>query len=323
MKKVLHYLGGDEKRFSYGFGGVPMKIVATALAMTVALAAASARAQTTPQPASFAPVERAEQCPADRSPIMILGTYHMDNPGLDARNIEADDVLSARRQGEVVGLVAGLAGFRPTKIMLEAAYADRAAYQQHYRNYLAGTYKLTRNEIDQVGLRLAKQLGHQNVYPIDFPMFMSGQSYDELDFSERARAPAPASPPAAPAPPPEPSEADRRLRASTIAEFLIWMNDPAQWRPDHLGYMRMFNPEPGNISIYAATDRLTNWYRRNFRMWANLVRVTERPRDRPLLIVGAGHLAILRQLAQDTPGFCLVEPRHYLQTRRGSASPQG
>ncbi len=33
--------------------------------------------------------------------IMILGTYHMDNPGSDAVNFEADDVLTAKRQREL------------------------------------------------------------------------------------------------------------------------------------------------------------------------------------------------------------------------------
>jgi len=32
---------------------------------------------------------------------------------------------------------------------------------------VAGTHELTRNEIEQVGFRLAKKLGHRTVYPVD------------------------------------------------------------------------------------------------------------------------------------------------------------
>lgn len=280
------------------------------LAVAMIITAGSAGSQT---PAvSLSAVQRAEQCPADRSPIMLLGTYHMSNPGLDAVNTEADDVLSERRQREIAELSERLARFRPTKIMLESPYADRDEAQARYREYVGGTYQLSRNEIDQIGFRLARQLGHATVYPIDFPMFMSGQSYDELDFSLRPK-PAPAAPGSTPAPPRELSESERRLRASSVADYLVWLNEPAQWRPNHLGYMGLFEPDPANISIYAKTDNLTNWYQRNFRMWANIVRVTERPRDRALLIVGSGHLGILRQLAQDMKGFCLVEPEAYLR----------
>ena len=278
----------------------------------LALLASPAAAQAASSP--ITPVQRAEQCPADRSPIMILGTYHMANPGLDAVNVEADDVLSARRQRELAELSERLARFRPTKILLEAPYSDRDRYQERYRRYLAGSYQLSRNEIDQIGFRLARRLGMTSVHPIDFPMFMSGPSYDELDFGARRAAPS-ATPPATPPParPPEVVEAERRLRESSVADHLAWMNRAEQWRPGHLGYMELFEPEPGNIAIYARTDNLTNWYKRNFRMWANIVRVMERPRDRGLVIVGSGHLGILRQLAQDMPGYCLVEPQAYLE----------
>jgi hypothetical protein len=40
-------------------------------------------------------------CSEESSPILVLGTYHMANPGLDSYNVEADDVLSPRRQQEI------------------------------------------------------------------------------------------------------------------------------------------------------------------------------------------------------------------------------
>jgi hypothetical protein len=53
---------------------------------------------------------------------LILGTYHMDNPGLDSYNVEADDVLSQRRQAEMAELLDRLERFAPTLIALEAKY---------------------------------------------------------------------------------------------------------------------------------------------------------------------------------------------------------
>ena len=38
---------------------------------------------------------------------------------------------------------------------------------REYSDYLAGKYTLSRNEIDQIGYRLAKELGHRAVYPVD------------------------------------------------------------------------------------------------------------------------------------------------------------
>ena len=55
--------------------------------------------------------------------------------------------------------------FKPTKIGVEHGSQER----QHarYEKYLAGDYVLTANEIDQIGLRLAKELGHTTIYAVD------------------------------------------------------------------------------------------------------------------------------------------------------------
>src|SRR2546430_3949255 len=48
-------------------------------------------------------------CSKKSAKILILGTYHMDNPRLDSKNIEADDVLLPRRQREISDLIEKLA----------------------------------------------------------------------------------------------------------------------------------------------------------------------------------------------------------------------
>jgi hypothetical protein len=269
--------------------------------------AAGAVAQVPAPRTRFQPVASVEACPADRAPIMILGSYHMDNPGLDAVNMQADNVLLERRQAEIATLVTRLARFRPTKVMIEAPFSS-TRMQERYQQYRQGGFTLTANEIYQIGFRLARSAGLEAVTPVDFPMWMSGQTYDELDLGRMAPPP----PAPANAPPRVPSADELRLRRSTVADYLLYVNEPGRWLPDHLGYMGLLEDDPANVSIYERADQLTNWYKRNFRIWANVVRRTERPRDRVFLLIGAGHLAILRQLAQDMPGFCLVEPAAYL-----------
>ena len=46
-------------------------------------------------------VAAAQQAPAPRAEILVLGTYHMANPGRDIFNTQADDVLAAKRQKEI------------------------------------------------------------------------------------------------------------------------------------------------------------------------------------------------------------------------------
>lgn len=248
-------------------------------------------------------------CAAKSAKLLILGTYHMDNPGLDAINVEADDVTSPRRQAELEQLAERLARFQPTKIAVEGARSETDYWRGRYEKYVKGEHTLSKNEIEQIGFRLAKKLGHKAIYPIDFPMMMGGLRYDEIDFSlQKKKAPA-----AEPAKPRQLSEAEVRLRKLTILENLREMNDPARAATGHYPYLDHLLPKAGSVQLYEGADLLTNWYKRNFRMFANLARVTDFERDRVLLIVGSGHLQILRDLAHDAPYFCLEEATAYLQ----------
>src|SRR5437016_6073179 len=90
-----------------------------------------------------------QSCPAGRSQLLILGNYHMSNPGLDSTNLQADDVLSPRRQEEIADVVEHLARFAPTRIAIEAPYRDTWSTAS-YGKYLQGQHTLGRNETEQI-----------------------------------------------------------------------------------------------------------------------------------------------------------------------------
>lgn len=283
-----------------------MSIVLNALT-SLALMAAPVQAEPTVSPAD-------RFCDPEAARIMILGAYHMSNPGLDQNNVNADSVLSERRQAEIADLVNSLARYAPTRVMVEHPRSD-GQLQRNYTAFREGRYTLTHNETNQIGFRLAAQANLDRVHPIDFPMFMSGLRPDEIDGSLPARpAPPPpdpsAPPPAAPAPP-ELSEEDRLLRSMTVSQYMRRENDLEALARNHSGYMNLFDFNDQNPAIYERSDRLVNWYRRNVRMFANIARHS-RPGDRVFVLVGAGHLHHFRDFAIASPRFCLVEPFDYL-----------
>lgn len=288
---------------------LPTVFVLSSLALTPTV-----RAQT---PGSGTPVRSADACPAGRAPLMIVGTYHMANPGLDAINTEADDVLSDRRQHEIADVVSRLEAFQPTRIGVEApAYGPTA---RQYRSYLAGTYSLTRNEVEQLGFRLAKARHLSEVVPVDYPMFMSGLLPQEV--GEALSAPAPVS--SKPSPPSQSSPAPRQLseeeillRQSTVAAYLKHLNEQARVAADASSYLNMLLPDSASVVIYERADRLTNLYRRNLRIFANLNRGADLAKDRVLLFIGAGHIHILSDLALTSSYYCLVSPIDYLGSDR-------
>jgi len=82
---------------------------------------------------------------AKRAEVLVLGVYHMANPGHDIFNMQADDVLAPKRQQEIAELAAVLKKFKPTKIAVE--HDSQGKLNERYAKYLAGQYLLTANEI--------------------------------------------------------------------------------------------------------------------------------------------------------------------------------
>jgi hypothetical protein len=262
---------------------------------------------------SVGSLQAQEPCAENTAKILILGSYHMDNPGQDAYNVQADDVLLPKRQREITELVEKLARFKPTKIAIESAY--RSTYwTSRYEQYLKGEYKLGRNEIEQIGFQLAKQLNHSALYPIDYPMWMNGSVAAEREEPKikTSAAQTPSPPAEKPRPAPHIAKMEELLKTATVGEILDYLNSPAYIKADHAEYMKMLLPT-NSLFIYQQSDSLTNWYKRNLRMFTNVNRITEFPNDRILLIVGSGHLKILRGFAEDSAYFCLVDTQEYLK----------
>lgn len=232
------------------------------------------------------------------TPIMFLGVYHMDNPGLDAVNLQADDVLAPKRQHEIEELVARLARFQPTKIAIEAPYRD-AHWPALYQKYLDGQYVLGRNEIEQIGFRLAKRLRLPTLYGVDYFMFMNGLTLNEME-EDKAGTTAHNSAPATGAPGLSPE--DELLRRSTVADYLLHLNEVPEIQKNHQQYMARLMPN-ADPAIYQNADLVSNWYKRNLRIFANINRISEPGKDRVLVIIGAGHLKLLKDFATDSPQF--------------------
>src|SRR3712207_2428933 len=84
-----------------------LKILGACLLLVLAGQAAKAQLPDDVSPKEFS-------CTENSARILILGTYHMNNPGQDTYNTQADDVLAPKRQKEITELIEKLARFKPT-----------------------------------------------------------------------------------------------------------------------------------------------------------------------------------------------------------------
>jgi hypothetical protein len=248
----------------------------------------------------------------DALPLLVLGSYHMEGSSQDAVNLAVGDVRTAAKQRELTELLDRLAAFRPTKILIESPFY-RSKAPENYAKFLKGEYVLTANEIDQVAFVLAKRLGHATVFPVDYPMWMDGRVPQEIGTPKPKPKPVNESKPAAPAPVPEHLQRLQDLMAKgTVLDTFRHLNSEAYMRADHDWYVRMLHPDPESTELYEGANLLTNWQKRNLRILANVYRVAE-PGDRILLLIGSGHLTVLRQWAEGAQDLALMDTAAYLR----------
>ncbi len=237
--------------------------------------------------------------------LLILGTYHFANPGLDMAKLEVADVLSEAKQLEITAVLTTLATFQPTKIAVEAPYDQAEALNQLYAAYRAGRHELTRNEIQQLGFRLAAQLNHEQIYAIDHPgspiPFEAALAYAEAhhpDFLTKFQATLAR----------WEVESNRHQQTLAVGEILRLINSQEAVAENHQLYLDF--TAVGATETYIGAEVLSGWYDRNIRIFANLRQIMQ-PNDRVLAIYGAGHLAILQELARACADVELVDTLDY------------
>ena len=248
--------------------------------------------------------------------MVILGTYHMANPGLDRAKSQVDDVLQPKRQKEIVELVRLLNSFKPTKIAVECSPKNEAKIETAYQKYLKGEAELERGEEQQIGFRLAKNARLEKIFCVDWNDYPPGD-FSNYDYDEFAQKDAELK-----------SLLDKHtqeLQASVTArdkifknlsvpEQLIYMNQPANLDASHQGYFDFVRI--GRGSQYVGANYLSHWYGRNMKIFANLIRITDSPADRVLVIYGAGHAKLLNQFAKESGYYKVESPLTYLKNKK-------
>lgn len=252
-----------------------------------------------PAPAAEPPAPR----PQPPARVMVVGLFHLANPGRDLFNVQVDDVLAGRRQADIVRVVEGLARFAPTDVMVEWP-ADLT--DQRYAAYLAGTLEPSPNEVVQLGFRLAKRMELPRVHGIDvdgdFP-FEPVRAFAQAHGGQARLDAAMASVGQ------HVQAMNAKLAEGSIGGALRYVNEPGRALRNHGFYIDMLrlgerDDQPGAALASA-------WYARNLAICARMLQALS-PGDRAVVFYGDGHAHLLRQCVVEVPGVELVEANDFL-----------
>lgn len=226
-------------------------------------------------------------------------------------NMDVDDVLQPKRQAELVDLVSRMAKFKPTRVAIECDPSQQAKWNQRYAAYRAGSYTLTRDERDQVGLRLAATMKLAQVDCVDFTSTPPGLESD-YDFADYAKTHG------------QQTALDKLmakghayvveetayLRSHPLVDWYRRANEPERLKAGNSLYFDFAAIGGGDAHPGAAW--VGGWHARNLIIVENVRRLSQ-PGDRIFMIFGAGHGYLLHAFAEDSGAFTLVDPQTYLR----------
>lgn len=227
-----------------------------------------------------------------KNSIALLGTYHFNNPNQDQFNVNSDNVLSEKRQKEIESMVVELAKYKPTHIAVEFN-ANDTAMDARYQRYLKGQHSLSNSELEQIGFRLAKKLGHTHLYPVDVPDIQLdfepgslaaeyGSLLEELGKIGNGVV----------------GEINNWLKHYSIGQVLAKMNTPEFNKLNVNLYYQYLLPI-GKADNQPGAEAVARWYKRNLLILHHIMKLTEgKTEQRVLVVFGQGHTAMLDQFLQ-------------------------
>lgn len=250
----------------------------------------------------------------DRDPkadFLFIGSYHMGNPGRDVHNTKADDVLSEKRQREIAAVVRLIERYRPSKVMVEAGTESQDKINTSFAESCKGSRPLARNETEQLGFRIACDMGLKTVYAVDWNELGPIKDEDSVDYRKAVErhqqqkqydlhlAIGQA----------ETDKGQQILDRGTVLDMLKHLNSDAYLKQNAMAYYRI--GMLGTPSDPIGANWVQLWFGRNLAIFNNIARNTDKG-DRVLVIYGAGHGNYLRQLAIDSGIYQVHEPINWL-----------
>jgi hypothetical protein len=270
------------------------------------------------------PAARFRQIFADDQPkptVLLRGVFHFAGEQVDTNTTPSSlrvDMLSPERRRQVDQLIARLAAFRPTKIVIEGMPAYGPLYDSLFRAYSAGKLQARKefmaSETVQIGFRLARELNLKTVFPVDAQAFrfklsaadsaITFEKYkDQADSSFRywdGRYDM------------ESAFDDTLAFKLPLIPYLKYLNS-LEKQARMTGRWLVTTKRGSNMEPIGADGFITRYFNRNVRIYSNIQRCVTSRNDRILVIYGNTHMYFLRTLFTASPEFTMEPLDPYLR----------
>ena len=265
------------------------------------------------------------QTPKKQIEILVIGTYHFNNPGLDVAKYKVLDIMSEKSQLQLEEISTAIANFKPTKIFTEWELKDQLTLDTLYNKYLEGNYFdyvskkypkrkfYEQNEIVQLAFRTAKKSKLKKIYGIDYQE--TSFDFDSvMKFTDSIRLPNFKK---------DIKDDIKNIEKTSNALFaqndllkcLYYFNSQKLRASDLPWYVKKIN-KSDKLNTYVGAFLAAEWYRRNLYMLANIQKQTEISDNRIMVLAGASHIGVIIDLLKHDDDYKIVELKEVIEKNK-------
>jgi hypothetical protein len=240
---------------------------------------------------------------AQKIKVYIVGTFHFDGAAGDVYKTAREDMKTPDNQRQLDELVRRLAKASPDRVFVEWTPERQGYVDTTYQLYLQNEFELGNNEVYQVGYRLGKLLKQVRIYcadaggDFDYDSLVSyAAQHHQTDILRDLN---------------HPKDSIARLISARIGAIYSYYQSPSGHSltdviisnntPEviasgadlyNLVYARI-----GDGQEYPGADLASDFYKRNMRIYANILRQIDVAHDKAILVyVGSGHVSFLKEI---------------------------
>ena len=256
--------------------------------------------------------------------ILVIGTYHFNNPGLDVAKYKVLDIMDEKPQKQLEEISSAIAKFKPTKIFTEWELKNQLALDTLYNKYLEGIYFdyvakkypkrkfYTHSEIVQLAFRTAKKINHKKVYAIDYRE--TSFEYDSvMKFIDSVRLPNFKKEVMNDIKNIE-TKSNLLFAQNDLLKCLYFFNSKEDRDADIPWYVGKIN-DSDKLGTYIGAFLASEWYRRNLYMLANIQKQTEAGDKRIMVLAGASHITMFLDLLKHDSNYKIVELKEVMNAK--------
>ncbi|KQC02254.1 DUF5694 domain-containing protein [Pedobacter sp. Hv1] len=258
--------------------------------------------------------------------ILLIGTFHFNNPGADAVQTNDFDIRTAKAQQELAQISNQIKKFNPNKIFVEWEYYDQkkldSLYQLYlnnqYENYVEKTYKnkgayamYANNEIFQLAFRAAKKTGLKQVNGIDYPLPMP---FDTVMNAIKAAKQDDVMAEISAYTTTMGKEANLKRKTMGLTSLILDLNTEQARKINSGFYIKTLN-RAGKTDNFGGAFSVAEWYKRNLYMYSLVQKQMQSAAQKAVILLGAGHIAIIKKFIEDDGQYEVVELKDIMKIK--------